>query len=162
VQNDSLLTIIDFSKPSVADRFFVINLNQNAVVYKSLVSHGRNSGDLYATRFSNKIHSYQSALGFYITGQPYMGSKGYSLRLTGLDTGYNDRSWMRSIVIHAAIYVTKEYILRYGRPGRSLGCPALPPAENARIINTIKCGSVVFGYFPDMAYLQHSVVLHQD
>jgi hypothetical protein len=99
ISNDSLLTIIDFSLPSSTDRFFVINLIQNQVIYKSLVSHGRNSGDLYANRFSNKMQSHESALGFFITGKSYQGGQGYSLQLQGVDTGYNDRSLLRGIVI---------------------------------------------------------------
>jgi hypothetical protein len=160
VSNDSLLTLIDFSRPSAIERFFVINLNRNMVIYKSLVSHGRNSGELYASSFSNKIHSHQSALGFYITGEPYSGSQGYSLGLNGLDTGYNDLSRIRAIVIHGAGYATREYVHRYGRLGRSFGCPALPPSINKRVIDAIKGGSVVFGYFPDQTYLQNSVVLN--
>jgi len=101
-------------------------------------------------------------LGFYITGEPYRGGQGYSLQLIGLDTGYNDLSKVRSIVIHGAGYATQEYANRYGRLGRSLGCLALPPVLNAPIVNEIKGGSVVFSYFPDQAYLRRSVILHGD
>jgi hypothetical protein len=160
--NDSLLTIIDFSLPSSTDRFFVINLFSNRVVYKSLVSHGRNSGDLYANRFSNKMQSHESALGFFITGKSYLGGQGYSLQLQGVDTGYNDRTRLRGIVIHAADYATQEYVTRYGRLGRSFGCPALPPELSRPIINLIKEGSVLFSYYPDKAYLHHSVVLKRN
>jgi hypothetical protein len=159
ITNDSLLTIIDFSLPSSKDRFFVINLLNNQVVFKSLVSHGRNSGDLYANRFSNKMQSHESALGFFITGKSYQGGQGYSLQLQGVDTGYNDRTRARGIVIHAADYATHEYVTRYGRLGRSFGCPALPPEISRPIINLIKDGSVLFSYYPDPAYFTHSVIL---
>jgi hypothetical protein len=160
IANDSLLTIIDFSLPSSKDRFFVINLFHNEVVYKSLVSHGRNSGDLYANRFSNKIQSRESALGFFITGRCYQGGQGYSLQLQGVDTGYNDHTRVRGIVIHAADYATHEYVTRYGRLGRSFGCPALPPELSRPIINLIKEGSVLFSYYPDEAYFNHSLILN--
>jgi len=159
VFKDSLITIIDYSLPSSDNRFFVINLNQSKVVYKSLVSHGRNSGELYASRFSNKPQSHQSALGFYITGDPYYGAQGYSMKLAGIDTGYNDHARIRSIVIHGADYVTHQYVIRYGRLGRSFGCPALPPAVNTEIIDCIKEGSVLFTYYPNQAYLNNSPVL---
>ena len=162
IANDSLLTIIDFSLPSSKDRFFVINLINNQVVYKSLVSHGRNSGDLYANRFSNKMQSHESALGFFITGKSYQGGQGYSLQLQGVDTGYNDRTRVRGIVIHAADYATHEYVTRYGRLGRSFGCPALPPELSRPIINLIKEGSVLFSYYPDQAYFNHSVILNSN
>ncbi len=160
VRNDSLLTIIDYTMPSSADRFFVINLHLNQVVYKSLVSHGRNSGELYASRFSNRKQSHQSALGFFLTAEPYRGGQGYSLMLNGVDTGYNDLSRARAIVIHGADYATGKYITRYGRLGRSFGCPALPPYINTPVINLIRDGSVMFSYFPDEGYLRNSVILH--
>lgn len=160
VKNDSLLTIIDFSLPSSADRFFVINMYRNTLVCKSLVSHGRNSGDLYANRFSNKMQSHQSSLGFYITGAPYRGGQGYSLILNGVDTGYNDRSRARSIVIHGADYATRNYVGRYGRLGRSYGCPALPPVISKPVINLIKNGTILFSYYPDGSYVRNSVILH--
>jgi hypothetical protein len=159
ITNDSLLTIIDFSLPSSKDRFFVIDLINNRVIFKSLVSHGRNSGDLYANRFSNKMQSHESALGFFITGNTYEGGQGYSLQLQGVDTGYNERTRLRGIVIHAADYATREYVTRYGRLGRSFGCPALPPALSRPIINLIKDGSVLFSYYPDKDYLKQSVIL---
>ena len=159
VKKDSLLSIIDYSLPSSSERFFVINLARKCLVYKTLVAHGRNSGELYAMRFSNKIRSHQSALGFYITGNPYMGGQGYSMILNGIDTGYNDQARMRSIVIHGADYATENYVKHYGRLGRSFGCPALPPDVNKEIIDLIKEGSVVFGFYPDSNYFNQSVVL---
>lgn len=162
IANDSLLTIIDFSLPSSIDRFFVINLLNNRVIFKSLVSHGRNSGDLYANRFSNNMQSHESALGFFITGKSYQGGQGYSLQLQGVDTGYNDRTQVRGIVIHAASYATRNYVTRYGRLGRSFGCPALPPELSRPIINLIKDGSVLFSYYPDKAYFDHSVILNRE
>jgi hypothetical protein len=159
VKNDSVLTIIDYSRPSSDNRFYVINLRQKDVLFKTLVAHGRNSGDLYASKFSNKAQSYQSALGFYLTGSAYEGGNGYSMLLNGVDTGYNDFSRVRSIVVHGAKYVTRAYIDRYGRLGRSFGCPALSPEVNATIINLIKEGSVLFSYYPDNKYLKYSKVL---
>jgi hypothetical protein len=159
VRKDSLITIIDYSLPSSEDRFFVIDLHHNSIIFKTLVAHGRNSGELYASRFSNKVHSHQSALGFYITGNPYEGRQGYSMMLSGVDTGYNDQARTRSIVIHGASYATYQYLKQYGRLGRSFGCPALPPHLNADIINCIKEGSVLFSYYPDEVYLSNSPVL---
>jgi hypothetical protein len=159
VERDSLITIIDYTLPSSEERFFVINLRQNRIIFKSLVAHGRNSGELYATRFSNRAQSHQSAIGFYITGAPYMGGQGYSMQLTGVDTGYNDKARMRSIVVHGAHYVTPRYVSQYGRLGRSFGCPALPPYVNQEIINCIRDGSVLFSYYPDKEYIRGSVVL---
>jgi len=159
VLKDGLLTIIDYSLPSSDDRFYVIDLQLKNIVYKTLVAHGRNSGELYANRFSNNSQSHQSALGFYITGCPYEGGQGYSMLLNGVDTGYNDHARVRSIVMHGAVYATRDFINRYGRLGRSFGCPALPPDKNGAIINLIKDGSVLFSFYPDQTYLNRSKVL---
>jgi hypothetical protein len=160
VDRQHLLTIIDYSRPSDKDRFFVIDLQSQSILYKTLVAHGRNSGDRYAGSFSNRPQSHQSALGFYITGNTYKGGQGYSLLLNGVDTGFNDNARKRAIVIHGADYVTQDYIERYGRLGRSFGCPALPPQLNSSVIDLIKDGSVIFAYYPDDQYLSHSSLIH--
>jgi hypothetical protein len=77
----------------------------------------------------------------------------------GVDTGYNHNALKRSIVVHGARYATHQYVQRYGRLGRSFGCPALPPGINAEIIDYIKDGSVFFSYFPDDVYLNNSIIL---
>jgi hypothetical protein len=160
ITNDSVLSIIDFTLPSSDYRFFVINLKRNRVIFKTLVSHGCNSGELYAIRFSNKLQSHQSALGFYITGDTYTGSQGYSLLLDGVDAGYNDLARKRCIVIHGADYVSEEFISRNGRLGRSFGCPALPALLCVPIIDSIKGGSVLFSYYSDITYPVRSRVLN--
>ncbi len=158
--NDSLLTLIDFSLPSNTERFFIVNIIRNRIICRSLVSHGKNSGDLYARKFSNKSHSFESSLGFFITGNEYLGAQGYSLQLLGMDKGFNDHSQERGIVIHGAQYATREYASKYGRLGRSLGCPALPPSMSKTVINLIRNGSVIFCYYPDPFYFQQSTILH--
>jgi hypothetical protein len=159
VKKDSILTLIDYSRPSSDVRFYVIDLLSGNLVFKTLVAHGRNSGELYAKQFSNRKQSHQTALGFYITGNPYQGGQGYSMTLNGVDTGFNENARARAIVIHGADYVTRQYINHYGRLGRSFGCPALPPEMNDTIINVIKEGSVLFCYYPDPDYLIHSPIL---
>ena len=159
VKQDSLLSIIDYSLPSSAERLFIIDLKNKKMHCRSLVAHGRNSGEDRSTRFSNSPQSHKSSLGFYITGSTYRGAHGYSLLLNGIDTGYNDRARARAIVIHGAGYVSGDYIARYGRLGRSLGCPALPHKSNAGIIDLIKERTVLFGYYPDPDYLINSTIL---
>jgi hypothetical protein len=145
---DSLFTVVDFSKPSVENRLFIVDIKNLKVIYKTLVAHGRNSGDLYATKFSNVQESYKSSLGLYVTGNTYKGKHGYSLQLNGMEKGINNNALSRAIVMHGADYVCKEYIQKYGRIGRSLGCPAVSNEESAKIINYIKNGSCLFLYHP--------------
>lgn len=154
-----ILTLIDFTKPSNQPRMAVVDMDNGVVLYKSLVAHGRNSGEVYATSFSNRDGSYQSSLGFYLTGGTYNGSNGYSLKLIGLEKGFNDRALDRAIVIHGATYCDPSVVSKGARLGRSLGCPALPPQVSKPIINAIKDGSVLFIYAEDKNYLAGSPLI---
>lgn len=163
VLNDKeLLTIINFGQPSTERRFYTIDLAARKVVYHTYVAHGRNTGQNLATSFSNIPHSNQSSLGFYVTAETYYGSKGYSLRLDGKEKSFNDKIRSRAVVMHGAEYVSEDWIKRYGRLGRSQGCPALPSHVNKAVINTIKGGTAIFTYYPDDTYLQTSRYLNAE
>lgn len=154
-----LFTIIDFEKPSTEKRFYTIDLKNKRLKYHTYVAHGRNTGQNIATDFSNIPHSNKSSLGFSVTGETYVGSKGYSLRLDGKEKSYNDKVRSRAVVIHAAEYATEEWIKRYGRLGRSQGCPALPPDLSREVIDSIKDRTMIFTYYPDETYLRNSPYL---
>jgi hypothetical protein len=155
----NIFSIIDFSKASTEKRFYTIDLENRKLQFHSYVAHGRNTGENFAKSFSNKQHSNQSSLGFYVTGETYVGSKGYSLRLDGKEENYNGNIRDRAVVIHDADYVSEAWIQRYGRLGRSQGCPALPKEVSREIINTIKDKTAIFAYYPDEDYLQSSAYL---
>lgn len=157
--NKDILTLIDFSKPSTEERFYVLDLKQRKLLYSSYVSHGKNSGDNYAVSFSNSKGSNQSSLGFYLTGNTYQGNNGYSLILNGLEKNINDKAKERAIVIHGADYSDPSFIRWAGRLGRSQGCPALPRDVTKPIINTIKEGSLLYIYADNAEYLEQSPVL---
>jgi hypothetical protein len=154
------LTICEFSQPSNKKRLYVIDLASNEVVINTYVAHGRNSGFDYATRFSNKPESLQSSLGFYVTGHTYTGENGFSLRMQGLERGFNDKAYERAIVIHGAEYIGSERLRASSCMGRSFGCPAVPAGENAALINTIKNGTCLFVYHPSKNYLKGSKILN--
>lgn len=156
---NSLLTIIDFNLPSTDKRMYVLDLSKEEVLYVTYVAHGRNSGDNYATSFSNKSGSYQSSLGFYRTAETYNGGNGYSLKLDGLEKGINDLARPRAVVIHGADYCSEKFIKSTGRLGRSFGCPALPRELTKPIIETIKEGSLLFIYADKPEYYSLSEVL---
>ncbi len=156
----NIISIIDFSKPSTEKRFFVIDLENKKLIYKCLVAHGKNSGDNYAISFSNKPESLKSSLGFFMTSGTYFGNHGYSLRLDGLEKGINDNARKRELVIHGAEYVSEEFIKKYGRLGRSWGCPALPVGISKEIIEKISGGSCLFIYSNDIQYKENSPILN--
>jgi hypothetical protein len=147
IQKD-ILTIVDFSLSSTAKRLWVIDMTNRTVLFQSLVAHGRNTGNEFAEKFSNRAESNQSSLGFYVTGEIYVGKHGKSLRLDGLERGLNDNARARAVVIHGADYVSEQFIRQQGRLGRSLGCPALPVELNGKIIEVIKDKSCLFIYHP--------------
>ncbi|NLB92950.1 MAG: murein L,D-transpeptidase catalytic domain family protein [Bacteroidales bacterium] len=159
INRPEVITIIDFSLPSNQERLWVLDLIESKVLYHCLVSHGRNSGEVMAEKFSNKPGSYASSPGFYTTGETYFGKHGFSLRLNGIENGINDKARERAIVIHGADYVSSEFIEKNGRLGRSLGCPAVPEELSTEIIETIKDGTCLFVYAPTDSYLSESLVI---
>lgn len=156
IVNTGVITIIDFTKPSHMERLFVIDLAAEKILYKSLVAHGKNSGEHYATSFSNIPQSHQSSLGFYLTGKSYEGRHGYSLLLDGMEKGINDNAGKRAVVIHGASYVSHSYIDSHGRLGRSFGCPAVPQDLAKDIIDAIRERSLLFIYSDDKNYSRNS------
>jgi hypothetical protein len=152
----NILTIIDFSISSRLDRMWVIDMNKMEVVHVSLVAHGRNSGEEFASNFSNSPSSYQSSLGFYLTGGTYIGKHGLSLCLDGVEPGINDKARERAIVMHGADYVSNDFIRQYGRLGRSYGCPSIPMEDHEKIINMLSGRSCIYIHFPDDKYQSSS------
>ncbi|MBX3708437.1 MAG: murein L,D-transpeptidase catalytic domain family protein [Gammaproteobacteria bacterium] len=154
-----MLTVIDYSKPSTERRLWVFDLKSNRTLFNTWVSHGKNSGGVNSTSFSNHPGSLKSSIGVFLTDETYMGKNGYSLRLRGLEHGVNDSAYSRAIVIHGAAYANPANIKYHGRIGRSWGCPAVSSSLAKPIINTIKEKSVVFAYYPDSRWLSRSQFL---
>ncbi|MEO8307697.1 MAG: murein L,D-transpeptidase catalytic domain family protein [Pseudomonadota bacterium] len=150
------LAVIDYSLPSAQPRLWVFDLQTLKALLVERVAHGRDSGDNISTRFSNLPGSHQSSLGLYRTSDTYMGHNGYSLRLDGLEPGFNDRARERAIVIHGASYVSDKTISLRGGVGRSWGCPAVRTQIARSLIDAIKGGQYLFAYYPDAQWLQHS------
>ena len=158
-KNPGVLVIIDYTKPSNEERFYVLDLNKKKLVYSTRVAHSKNSGLEIPLEFSDDPNSYQSSLGFFLTLGEYNGAYGYSLRLKGLEENINANAESRAIVIHGGDIVNDEYIKKYGFAGRSLGCPVLPAALTKEIVNYIKHGRVLFIYGNDEEYIEESLYL---
>lgn len=151
-----VLTVIDYSLPSSKQRMWIFDLKNEKLLYNTYVAHGRNSGAATPTHFSNKNMSKETSLGAYITRDSYIGSKGLSLNLQGMEKGFNDNAYSRRVVIHGAWYVEPDFIKKTGQAGRSWGCPSIAKTLAKPVINTIKGGSLVYAYYPDKYYLSHS------
>ena len=151
----SLLTVIDYSQPSTQLRFWVVDLATGEVLVREYVAHAVQTGGTWATSFSNRRGSYRSSLGTFVTANTYVGIKGLSLRLRGLEPGINDNARARGIVIHGTQSVNALRAAQ-GRLGRTLGCPALPWEASSRIVDLIANGVVVFAWAPDPAFLAQS------
>lgn len=159
VTNPSTLTVIDYSKPSTAKRLWVFDLHSHELVYEELVAHGQGSGGNVPTVFSNEPETHRTSLGLFVTEDTYVGKNGYSLRLEGLDRGFNDRARERAIVMHGAPYVSEQFAQAQGRLGRSWGCPALREGVAQEVIDRVKGGGLVFAYYPDQEWLHGSQYL---
>ena len=149
--HSALLSVIDYGLPSTQPRLWVFDLTSGRVLFHELVAHGRNSGWDLAVSFSNDDGTYMSSLGAFVTGSAYDGKNGYSLRLRGTEPERNDRAEARAIVMHGAPYVDEAIALKYGRLGRSLGCPAIRPAIARILIDEIRDGSVLYAWHPSIA-----------
>ncbi|MFI5154444.1 MAG: murein L,D-transpeptidase catalytic domain family protein [Chitinophagales bacterium] len=161
ILNENVLSIIDYSQSSNKKRLYIIDLANIRLLFNTYVAHGRRSGKEIPTRFSNRIRSKESSVGFYLTADPYLGSNGYSLKLLGVEHGFNSNAARREIVMHGADYVSEEYISTNGYLGRSWGCPAVPQEESRDIIDSIKNGSCLFVYYPQSIYLKNSRMIRK-
>lgn len=147
-----VLTMVDFTKSSSKKRLWVIDVENKQLLHHTYVAHGRNSGVEFAENFSNESKSFMSSIGFYVTQDIYRGKHGLSLRLDGVDEGFNTNALDRCIVIHGAEYANPSIIEQTGRLGRSLGCPALPMEEHQDIINTVEGNTALYIHAADNTY----------
>ncbi|HWB94939.1 MAG TPA: murein L,D-transpeptidase catalytic domain family protein [Puia sp.] len=160
LKRTNILTICDFSQSSSNQRMYVIDVRNRRMLYRTYVAHGINSGEEFATSFSNKMESCKSSLGFYVTSGTYTGVNGLSLRINGVDKGFNDNARKRAIVIHGANYVSMRVVHKYGVMGTTFGCPAIPTEMTTQIIPVVKNGSCFYIYYPSKKYLNQSKVLN--
>ena len=156
----NILSICDFSQSSANQRLYVIDVRNRRLLYRTFVAHGINSGTDFANDFSNQMESGKSSLGFYITTNTYVGCNGLSLRIEGMDKGFNDNAARRAVVIHGATYVSTRILHKYGVMGTTFGCPAIPDEMTTQIIPVVKSGTCWFIYYPSKKYLSQSPVLN--
>jgi L,D-transpeptidase catalytic domain len=154
VDGSARMAVIDYSRPSTDKRLWVFDVDRGTLLHREHVAHGQGSGENFARKFSNIEGSYQTSLGLYRTAETYMGGNGYSLRMDGLDPGFNDNARQRAIVMHGAWYANPDLIAKQGRLGRSQGCPALREGIAKVVIDTLKQEQLLFAYADDASWLQ--------
>ncbi len=154
------LTMIDYSLVSTQKRLWVFDLVSGKLLFHELVAHGKNTGENFARHFSNTYGSLQTSLGLFRTKETYMGANGYSLRMEGLEEGFNDKAMARAIVFHGAPYVDLKLAQKLGHLGRSYGCPAVRNGIARKVIDTIKGDQFLFSYYPDKHWLASSKFLN--
>lgn len=160
-EDKQLISIADYSLSANTKRLWIIDLKTSKVLLNTYVAHGQGTGEEFATAFSDRENSHQSSMGFYVTGETYMGEHGLSLYLHGMDNGYNANAYRRSVVLHGAAYVSEDFIRAHKRLGRSWGCPAVAQELASSIINLVKDGSCLFIYYPDRLYRSTSYWLNK-
>lgn len=151
-QSSQVITVVDFNKSSREKRMWIVDLLSKQLLLNTWVAHGQGSGDDMATQFSDRDDSHQSSIGFYVTDDIYNGKHGRSLRLDGMDAGFNANARARAIVVHAADYVGEGTIASLGRLGRSFGCPAVAPEVRDQVIDAIKGHTMLFINGNDSSY----------
>lgn len=160
LNKENILSICDLSQSSRNKRLYVLDLDQKTVLVNTYVAHGRNSGMEYARSFSNNPSSHKTSLGFYVTQDTYTGSNGLSLKIKGMERGFNDKACGRNIVVHGSEYVGPDFMQMNGISGRSYGCPAIPADETEEVIDLIKDGTCLFIYHPTKRYISRSKILN--
>jgi hypothetical protein len=157
-----ILTVIDYTLASTQKRLWVVDIDNKQVLYNSMCAHGKHSGENYTTSFSNKMGSLKTSIGLFLTKETYFGRDGYSLRLEGLEKGFNDNVKDRLIVFHGAAYVNQKFAAVAGRIGRSWGCPAVEKSLAKPIINTIKHGTLIFSFYNHPQWLKESKFINNE
>ena len=159
LDKQKMLTVIDYDMPDTAKRLWVINMNNDTVEYNTLVAQGKNTGLKYAKHFSNKDGSDETSIGVFLTGVEYTGDHAHSMRLHGLEKGFNNNAFKRAVVMHGAWYVSPKFVKAHGYLGRSWGCTALNQKIEPQVVDAIKDGTIMVSYASDQKWLQTSAYL---
>lgn len=140
-----IIAIADMRLPSNKKRLFILDLKNRKLLENTWVAHGRGSGMELAERFSNEPQSYQTSPGFYsVQNKIYSPKHGLALLLDGLEKGVNHNARKREIIIHGADYVGEDFIQKYGRCGRSHGCPAVPEEKMETMVKLLANGGLLY------------------
>jgi hypothetical protein len=156
---NNILAIIDYSLPSDKKRLWVFDLKEKKLLFHTYVSHGINSGVSIPDFFSNTNNSKTSSIGVFRTGKTYTGRYGLALKLEGLENHFNKNAINRALVMHSAWFVSEDFINKYGRLGRSWGCPAIPADQVLPVLKILQNQALLVVYHPSHQWLSKSKFL---
>lgn len=155
--------ITDFSLHSSERRMWLWDLSQGALAWNLHVPHGEGSSDPndtgYAVVFSNTPGSHQSSLGVMVGAERYVGDFGESMRIDGLEPGFNDNVRSRAIVLHPWEGSRQSYVDANGVCDDTWGCPALDDRLNEEVADFLTDGGLMLFHYPDDGWLQGSAYL---
>ncbi|ANU08810.1 murein L,D-transpeptidase catalytic domain-containing protein [Paraurantiacibacter namhicola] len=165
-----MVGVADMGVHSSNKRFHFANLEAGTVT-SYYVTHGAGSDpehDGMLNWYSNVEGSNCTSRGAYISWEWYVGRWGTSIRMGGLDES-NSNAFPRAIVMHAARYATQDHVDRWGKCGRSNGCPAMGPDDFKYALVQLSGGRLVYldslGIGPDgeqVAMPQQPTLTEQD
>ncbi len=147
IDNQDFILLVDYTKPHVADRFFILDM-KSGKVESCPVAHGYGSNSncppehqvrcngkikcKITSEVNNRSGGGATSRGFYLTDEGYRSSQNTfnsgsprssghnALNLRGLLGGVNDKALDRSVVFHRASYAENMC-------SSSAGCPAICP-----------------------------------
>jgi hypothetical protein len=138
--------VVDFQAHSSRQRLFEVDM-QTGAVRAFRTAHGKGSDPAhtgFASRFSNIPDSYASSLGAYVTAGQAMGAKhGPNVLLEGLEPT-NNEARDREIIVHSADYCEVDYLIQFGKLGRSYGCFSVSRADLAVLRPAMDGGRLLF------------------
>ena len=147
IKNTKYFAIIDYNRHSSEKRMFILGW-KTGEFEAMIATHGSGSDrghTGWASRLGNEDRSYKTPRGFHRATFFPSPKFGRSLILHGMEAR-NEDSADRKILIHAAPYATDRFVRRFGRPGRSQGCPAVAPNKIKSVIRRLDGYSLVYNY----------------
>ena len=155
--------ITDFSLYAGERRQWVIEMETGTVLWNLYLPHGEGSASNgnpgYADSFSDINNSHQSSLGMMQAAETYTGSYGYSMRLDGLESGYNGNVRSRAIVVHPWEGSRSSYVQSWGYAANTWGCPAIDDQISDEVIDFLANGGLLFFHYPDGDWSRNSSYL---
>jgi len=155
--------VVDFAVHAADERMWVFDVFEASLHHQTYTSVGDVSDpdhDGWADSFSNQSGSHMSSLGLMKGAELYVGSYGNSLRLDGLEPGYNDNVRDRAIVVHPWTGSAPAYVMSQpAGAAPTWGCLGIDPAIVDDLRTFLAGGGLILSHFPDGDWSANSTFL---